>query len=157
MLIRTLPTTLLQINSKSFMVLKYIAMLIDMWGQFFPIFQCLPFTTENESLRYVAIFHLISCQVHLPTGAYIDFQVGENWVNIYFHASSDDWQNTLGLCGTFDGIRGNDLTHRDGQTVTIAEHSAACGDHADLCRFADSWRYSAIGNSLLFFYVGLWD
>ncbi|ELT95988.1 hypothetical protein CAPTEDRAFT_223239 [Capitella teleta] len=78
--------------------------------------------------------------IHLPTGAYLDFLVGKNWINLHLHASSDDWQSTVGLCGTFDGDKGNDLLHPDGVTVGHAEHGAACGESEDVCDFARAWR-----------------
>ena len=59
---------------------------------------------------------------------------------MHLHASSDDWRHSLGLCGTFDGDKANDLTYRDGQTVGEARDGEACGDNEDVCQFAESWR-----------------
>ena len=79
-------------------------------------------------------------QVHLPTGAYIDFKVGEHWINIYLFGSSDDWRSTLGLCGTFDNDRDNDMTFPDGVTKVQANPYEACGESEAVCKFAESWR-----------------
>ena len=79
--------------------------------------------------------------MHLPTGAYIDFQIGErDWINLYLHASSDDWDKTLGLCGTFNGAKIDDFTLPDEVTQVPIHDQAACGDDPEVCRFAEAWR-----------------
>ena len=76
----------------------------------------------------------------LPTGAFVDFQIGENWINIFVHASSEDHGATEGMCGTFDDNTENDLTHADGQRVSRIPRGAGCGDNQDVCDFSNSWR-----------------
>ena len=66
--------------------------------------------------------------------------MGRQWVNMYFHASSDDWQSTIGLCGTFDGNTANDMTLADGVTNLPAEPRSTCGSNNNTCQFAESWR-----------------
>lgn len=82
--------------------------------------------------------------VHLPTGAYLEFQIGhqEKWIDLKLYASSDDWESTLGLCGTFDGASENDFTFRGGKGRTIPREGAACGEDRDVCEFAENWRVS---------------
>ena len=79
-------------------------------------------------------------QVILPTGAYLDVQIGTSWLNIYLHASSDDWNSTVGLCGTFDDNMRNDFTHIDGKTQYTIKEKGGCGDDKDVCSFAESNR-----------------
>jgi len=76
----------------------------------------------------------------MPTGAYLDFRLGENWVNIFLHGSSDDYKSTLGLCGTFDGNKTNDFTFPDGVTQTNPRNDEACGESPDVCKFSEAWR-----------------
>ena len=82
-------------------------------------------------------------QIQLPTGAYIDFNVGDNWVNIFLHGSSDDYKSTLGLCGTFDGNPNNDFLFPDERTYTTPRAHETCGNSSDVCRFAEAWRQVA--------------
>ena len=86
----------------------------------------------------------------MPSGAYIDFRVGEHWINIYLYASSDDWMATRGLCGTFDGDKANDFLFPDGFTKTHAEDNLGCGESPDVCKFANEWRSGRNGGGEIF-------
>ena len=70
---------------------------------------------------------------------------------MYLHVSSDDWNSTLGLCGTFDGDKGNDFTHLDGVTKSKIVEKGGCGEDEDVCRFAESNRFYF----LLLFLIGI--
>ena len=94
----------------------------------------------GHPLKLFFIVPFLFNKVHIPTGGYVDFKVGSNWINIYLYASSDDWYSTLGLCGTFDGDKSNDFTFRDAVTRTTAQDNVACGDNEDACKFAEEWR-----------------
>lgn len=82
-------------------------------------------------------------QIHLPTGAYIEFLMGEFWINLHLYGASDDWRATMGLCGTFDGDKYNDFLHPDGVTQSRARDHDACGEATNVCDFAESWRFGS--------------
>uniref|UniRef100_A0A0L8G0B6 VWFD domain-containing protein n=1 Tax=Octopus bimaculoides TaxID=37653 RepID=A0A0L8G0B6_OCTBM len=57
-------------------------------------------------------------RVNLPTGTIVIIQVnGRNFINIQIQASTLDYKNVNGLCGSFDGNATNDLTTSDNRTI----------------------------------------
>ncbi|XP_029649426.2 uncharacterized protein LOC115223143 [Octopus sinensis] len=65
-------------------------------------------------------------QVILPTGGVLTIQMvnrkkASKFINVWFKASALDFQNTEGLCGTFDHNTKNDLLMSDGQTLTTTK------------------------------------
>ncbi|XP_041370718.1 uncharacterized protein LOC121384400 [Gigantopelta aegis] len=57
-------------------------------------------------------------EIILPTGTVVRVQNGKGrtpeFINVWIIASPADFENTKGLCGTFDGDTKNDLTNPDG-------------------------------------------
>ncbi|XP_033756294.1 uncharacterized protein LOC117339038 [Pecten maximus] len=59
-------------------------------------------------------------RVYLPTGSYIVVKDGQlkrdrqGYLNVFMHASALDFNQTVGLCGTFNGDKEDDLTLPDG-------------------------------------------
>ncbi|XP_057303015.1 uncharacterized protein LOC130638810 isoform X2 [Hydractinia symbiolongicarpus] len=58
-------------------------------------------------------------QIEFPSGTTITFQVHRrlhrpSFANVYVQISSIYYQNTVGLCGRFDGNRNNDMTSKEG-------------------------------------------
>ena len=56
---------------------------------------------------------LTSAQVNLPSGAYVRFNSYKWGANVEVRVSSNDYQNTSGLCGIFDDDKNNDMTSKD--------------------------------------------
>ncbi|XP_056005498.1 uncharacterized protein LOC130050218 isoform X3 [Ostrea edulis] len=78
-------------------------------------------------------------EIILPTGAKVIVMngwviLGRRFLNVKVVASTLDYNNTEGLCGTFDGNRTNDFTKRDG-TVYVK-------DGKQPNEFSLSWRVS---------------
>lgn len=53
----------------------------------------------------------------LPTGTRIDVTVHYSWLNIDIHVSASDWEQTEGLCGTYNGNKDDDFTNKNGIIV----------------------------------------
>ena len=75
----------------------------------------------------------------LPTGTRVQIFIrswgpGSSWLNVYITPSFVDWQQTEGLCGTYNGNWRDDLTDRNGNIV----------DQSD---FIKSWGY------VVYFYI----
>ncbi|CAI9738780.1 Willebrand factor D and EGF domain-containing [Octopus vulgaris] len=71
-------------------------------------------------------------RVYLPTGTIVIIQLSwRNFINIQIQASTLDYNNTIGLCGSFDGNATNDLTTSDNR---IIKHSLFPNN------FSLSWR-----------------
>ena len=60
-------------------------------------------------------------QVVLPTGTRIKIIVNHDWLNIDIYISGSDWEQTDGLCGTYNGNSGDDYTNREGNIVSEAD------------------------------------
>ena len=73
-------------------------------------------------------------QINFPSGAYVHFNA-RNWgANIYVQVPSDDYQKTLGLCGTFDKNKDNDMVDKNGKKFGLGPELIASED------FSDSWK-----------------
>ncbi|KAH0627424.1 hypothetical protein JD844_003097 [Phrynosoma platyrhinos] len=55
------------------------------------------------------------------SGAFIRADVSEWGMSLTLRAPSSDYKHTLGLCGTFDGIAGNDYHDMDGREINRGE------------------------------------
>ncbi|KAI8483493.1 hypothetical protein Bbelb_388250 [Branchiostoma belcheri] len=80
--------------------------------------------------------------VYFPTGSWMDITVTgslKQYLNIYFYPSADDYNKTLGLCGTFDGDKTNDGLHRDLVTVSPVSHAQVI-NAANPSDFVTSWK-----------------
>ncbi|XP_057308609.1 von Willebrand factor D and EGF domain-containing protein-like isoform X3 [Hydractinia symbiolongicarpus] len=89
--------------------------------------------------------------LNFPSGAYVRFDAKRwfrNWyyANIVVQLPSDDYKNTTGLCGTFDGKSGNDMTAKNG--VIVPKGRGRTAPKA----FTESWKLT-VGESL-FYYKG---
>ncbi|XP_061171737.1 von Willebrand factor D and EGF domain-containing protein-like [Saccostrea echinata] len=78
-----------------------------------------------------------SYEIILPTGAKVIVMdgrpiLGRRFLNVKVVASTFDFNNTEGLCGTFDGNRANDFTERNGNVYT--------GGGLKPNQFSSSWR-----------------
>ncbi|XP_078671205.1 von Willebrand factor D and EGF domain-containing protein-like isoform X1 [Branchiostoma floridae x Branchiostoma belcheri] len=77
--------------------------------------------------------------VYFPTGSWMDIiAIGSSnqYLNIYFYPSADDYNKTLGLCGTFDGDSTNDGLYADlGTELTIGDNQVITGS-----AFVTSWK-----------------
>lgn len=60
-------------------------------------------------------------KVIMPTGTRIKVYVKTSWLNIYVVISPSDWEQVEGLCGTYNGNRGDDFSDRKGNTVSKTE------------------------------------
>lgn len=62
-------------------------------------------------------------QVMLPTGTIItvlvETQTKSPYLNVWVQGSVNDLDNTKGLCGMFDGMKGNDLQKSDGELYNV--------------------------------------
>ncbi|XP_065651908.1 von Willebrand factor D and EGF domain-containing protein-like [Hydra vulgaris] len=72
-----------------------------------------------------------SFKISFPSGAYVKFDSYGGYADIQVQASSDDFQNTLGLCGVFDKDRNNDMTAKDGKI------------YSNQNQFTESWKLSS--------------
>lgn len=63
----------------------------------------------------------------MPTGTRFEVKVKASWLNIDVYVSPSDWNQTEGLCGTYNGNSKDDLTDRNGNIVGRTE-------------FVTSWR-----------------
>ncbi|XP_074642559.1 uncharacterized protein LOC141899868 isoform X2 [Tubulanus polymorphus] len=80
-------------------------------------------------------------RIYLPTGTYVTVQEHHQYINIWVTASTWDFNQTLGLCGNFDGKSYNDLMFPDGTWLRYN------GRRPDA--FSDSWRVSRF-NTIFF-------
>lgn len=81
-----------------------------------------------------------------PSGAYVLFAAkssegldsfeGLNYVDVEVEVPSDDYRNTFGLCGTFDGNKSNDMISKNGTLYTDIVHEGVQGPKD----FIDSWK-----------------
>uniref|UniRef100_A0A7M5WQE5 VWFD domain-containing protein n=1 Tax=Clytia hemisphaerica TaxID=252671 RepID=A0A7M5WQE5_9CNID len=77
--------------------------------------------------------------LNFPSGAYVRFEAKKwfgrwHYANIVIQVPSDDFEKTKGLCGTWDRIKNNDLTAKDGNIYGLK--SRRIGDP----RFTESWK-----------------
>lgn len=83
--------------------------------------------TKNKILKATSFFKII-----LPSGTRVNIEIRNNrWLNIDIYPSFTDWNQTEGICGTYNGKRNDDLTDRNGQVVGEAD-------------FIKSWRYDCL-------------
>eukprot|EP00058_Branchiostoma_floridae_P012010 XP_002597498.1 hypothetical protein BRAFLDRAFT_80496 [Branchiostoma floridae] len=80
--------------------------------------------------------------VYFPTGSWMDITLvgsSKQYMNIFFYPSADDYNKTLGLCGTFDDDETNDGLHADLVTVSHISHAQVinAGNPSD---FVTSWK-----------------
>ena len=81
------------------------------------------------------------CQIDFPSGANIKFYT-YHWYSDWYYANievnvpSDDFENTVGLCGTFDRNAGNELRDRFG----VSHNSGYWYGGIAPERFTESWR-----------------
>ena len=61
---------------------------------------------------------------------------GKSFMNIFILPSPYDWQNTEGLCGTYDGNKANELQMPDG-SIYRGKGSKKAGQPRD---FSLAWR-----------------
>lgn len=66
--------------------------------------------------------------INMPSGAYVKMDVHDWGMNLYAYAPSEDINKTSGLCGTFDGIPGNDFIMQGSNLLGWREE------------FIESWR-----------------
>ncbi|XP_053404691.1 von Willebrand factor D and EGF domain-containing protein-like [Mercenaria mercenaria] len=94
-------------------------------------------TQSKSGLNYLIDF---------PSGAQVHVDIGKGrYYNVYITPPEDDFAATSGLCGTFDGNRDNDLTHKGGliqDKFPLTKHSQF-QPHP----FVESWRIP-IGSSM---------
>ena len=67
------------------------------------------------------VFYFYIFQILLPTGTEISIENGfQNFLNMIITSSPEDWLNTEGLCGYYDGnaARDADLINLDGTAST---------------------------------------
>ncbi|CAH1259087.1 VWDE [Branchiostoma lanceolatum] len=77
--------------------------------------------------------------IYFPTGSWMDIRlIGsfKQYMNIYFYPSADDFNKTVGFCGTFDGDKTNDGLHADLVTVSPIGHNHVITNSA----FVTSWK-----------------
>ncbi|XP_066275460.1 von Willebrand factor D and EGF domain-containing protein-like [Branchiostoma lanceolatum] len=74
--------------------------------------------------------------VYFPTGSWIKIDVRGYYMNVYIYPSTDDFDKTVGLCGTFDGDKENDGRHF-GTTATDTIRDGAVISHS---AFVNSWK-----------------
>ncbi|XP_047144489.1 von Willebrand factor D and EGF domain-containing protein isoform X1 [Hydra vulgaris] len=79
--------------------------------------------------------------IKFPSGAYVKFDTDGFFANIEIQVPSDDFQNTEGLCGTFDNNPNNDLKPKGGQ------------EKATYQDFQNSWKLTS-AESLFYFEGG---
>lgn len=76
----------------------------------------------------------------LPSGAYVLFKAVATeelyYADIVVQVPSDDYRNTSGLCGTFDGNRSNDMISKNGTLFSETVHEGVEGPKD----FINSWR-----------------
>ena len=73
-------------------------------------------------------------QISFPSGAYVRFNAYHWGADIYVQVTSDDYQETLGLCGTFDQNKDNDMVDKNGKKFSLGPKLIASKD------FIDSWK-----------------
>ncbi|XP_076453471.1 von Willebrand factor D and EGF domain-containing protein-like [Babylonia areolata] len=73
--------------------------------------------------------------VYLPSGMEVKVEAAPTALNAYLTVPSSDAGGARGICGTFDGISGNEFTRRDGGT-----ESECSGDLCVPERFTESWK-----------------
>ncbi|CAH1259112.1 VWDE [Branchiostoma lanceolatum] len=74
--------------------------------------------------------------VYFPTGSWMKIDVRGYYMNVYIYPSTDDFDKTVGLCGTFDGDKENDGLHF-GTTATDTIRDGAVISHT---AFVNSWK-----------------
>lgn len=60
-------------------------------------------------------------EIIMPTGTRLKVYVKTTWLNIHVTISPSDWEQTEGLCGTYNGNQGDDFVNRNGDIVQQAE------------------------------------
>ena len=84
-------------------------------------------------------FNVYSFQMKFPSGSFVEFRAftydGSQFGNIIVQIPSDDFNCTIGLCGSFDDNPLNDMKDRFGKEHTSTLHSPAPST------FTESWRY----------------
>ena len=82
----------------------------------------------------MGIKRMNSFQLRTSSGAYATFSASKygslSYSNIAVHVPSLDYRHTVGMCGTFDGNKGNDQRTPEGKDVPGAGKPA----------FTESWR-----------------
>ncbi|XP_078575697.1 von Willebrand factor D and EGF domain-containing protein-like [Branchiostoma floridae x Branchiostoma japonicum] len=77
--------------------------------------------------------------VYFPTGSWMDITLvgsSKQYMNIFFYPSADDYNKTLGLCGTFDDDETNDGLHADLVNESSIGDNQVITDSA----FVTSWK-----------------
>ena len=71
-----------------------------------------------------------------PSGSSVTVYTTHYYSNIYVDIPSDDFNCTVGLCGTFDGNRLNDFKDKAGNEFRAIYNSIAPEG------FSESWKYA---------------
>ena len=74
-----------------------------------------------------------------PSGSFVEFRAfpydDSHFANIMIQVPSDDFNCTIGLCGSFDDNPLNDLKDQFGKEYISTKHAPAPS------KFTESWRY----------------